>query len=65
MSEVQRLREQADRCRRLAHTMLDERMEKALREYAADVEKKAGVLEAGLCCRAVFEAPSPITAVGF
>jgi hypothetical protein len=47
VSEAQTLREQADRCRRLAQTTLDERMEKALREYATDVEEKAALLEGG------------------
>jgi len=51
VSEAQTLREQADRCRRLAQTTLDERMEKALREYAADVEKKAALLEGGAPAR--------------
>jgi hypothetical protein len=64
MSEAQRLREQADLCHRLVRTTLDERMAKALREYAADVEKKAAVLEAELCCHSMFEAPSPVTVVG-
>ena len=65
MSEAQRLRKQADLCRRLVRTTLDEQMAKALREYAADAEKKAAVLEAGFCCRAAFEAPSPVTVAGY
>ena len=65
MSEVQRLREQANLCHRLVRTMLDERMAKALQEYAADVEKKAAVLEGELCCRPVFEAPSSVTVAGY
>jgi hypothetical protein len=64
MSEAERLREQADLCYRLIRTTLDEQMAKALREYAADVEKKAATLEAALCCREVFGA-SPITTVGY
>jgi hypothetical protein len=47
MSEVQRLREKADRCHRLARTIFDEQMVKALREYAAEAEEEAAVLEAG------------------
>ena len=64
VSEAQRLREQADRCRRLAHTMLDERMEKALREYAANVEKKAAALEGDCaeprCSRQHIRSPQPV-----
>ena len=65
MSEAQRLREQVDLCRRLLRTVLDEQMAKALREYAADVGKKAAALEAKLSCRPVFEAPSLVTVAGY
>jgi predicted nucleic acid-binding Zn-ribbon protein len=60
MSEVQRLREQADRFHRLARTIFDEQMVKALREYAAEAEQEAAVLEAGLRRLAMFEAASAI-----
>jgi hypothetical protein len=64
MSEVQRLREKADRCHRLARTIFDDQMVKALRDYAAEAEEEAAVLEAGLRRRVGFEAPSPITIAG-
>jgi hypothetical protein len=65
MGEVQRLREQADRCHRLARTIFDEQMMKALRKYAAEAEEEAAILEAGLRGRAVFEAPGSITVTGY
>jgi hypothetical protein len=65
MGEVQRLREQADRCYRLARTIFDEQMVNALRKYAAEAEEEAAVLEAGLRGRAVFEMPSSITVAGY
>jgi hypothetical protein len=54
MSEPQSLREKADRCYRLARTIQDQRMATALLAYAADAEKEAAGLEAGLCSRAPF-----------
>ena len=64
MSEVQRLREKADRWHRLARSILDEQMVKALQECAADAEEEAAALEAGLRWFATFEAPPPITGAG-
>jgi hypothetical protein len=64
MSEVQRLREKADRCLRLARTIFDGQMVQALRQYAAEAEKEAAVLEAGLRWRVAFEAPNLISTAG-
>ena len=64
MSEAQRLREQAALCHRLVRTMLDERMAKALREYAADVEKKAAILEGDYAGAQCSSTTGLITAVG-
>jgi hypothetical protein len=65
MHEVERLREKADRWYRLADMIPDEQMAKGLREYAADAETKAAVLETELCCRAVSDAPSPATVASY
>ena len=64
MSEVQRLREKADRWHRLARSIFDEQMVKALRKCAAEAEEEAAALDAGLRWFATFEAPPPITAAG-
>jgi hypothetical protein len=61
MYEVERLREKADLCYRLADTILDEQMAKALLEYAADTEKRLLSSKWGLCCRVMFEAASLVT----
>jgi hypothetical protein len=61
MSEVQRLREKAARWHRLARSIFDEQMVKALRKCAADAEEEAAALEAGLRRRVAFEATIPIT----
>jgi hypothetical protein len=44
MCQLERLREKADLCYRLADTIFDEQLVKALLEYAAEAEKKAAGL---------------------
>jgi hypothetical protein len=44
-SEVEDLRENAERCRRLARVVADERNRRQLLEMAASLEQEAGKLE--------------------
>ena len=47
--ELDRLREQAQRCRRLAREVSDRRTAQALTELAFDYDRQAEALERSLC----------------